>query len=82
VIDPADRLLLAEARHALSVPFRDPVRVGGVLVPRKLARQIERSLARLSVAERRFRRKAWTVLACALAGLWIALGAVVWMVAL
>jgi hypothetical protein len=55
VIDPADRLLLNEARHALSVPFRDPVRVGGVLVPRKLARQIERSLARLSVAERRER---------------------------
>jgi hypothetical protein len=33
-------------------------------------------------ADRRFRRKARTVLACALAGLWIALGAVVWMVAL
>ena len=54
-MDAADRLLLADVRHALSVPFRDPVRVGGVLIPRKLARQIERSLARLSVAERRER---------------------------
>jgi len=53
MIDPADRALLAEVRASLAVPFRDPVRVGGVLVPRKLARQIERSLARLSVAERR-----------------------------
>jgi hypothetical protein len=32
--------------------------------------------------DRRFRRKAWTVLACALAGFWIVLGAVVWMVVL
>lgn len=30
--------------------------------------------------DRRFRRKAWTVLACALVGFWIVLGAVVWMV--
>ena len=55
MIDPADRALLADVRHALSVPFRDPVRVGGVLIPRKLARQIERGFARLSVAERRER---------------------------
>ena len=30
--------------------------------------------------DRRFRRKAWTVLACALAAFWIVIGAVVWMV--
>lgn len=53
LLDPADRLLLNEVRHALAIPFRDPVRVGGVLVPRKLARQIERGFARLTVAERR-----------------------------
>lgn len=28
-MDPADRMLLNEVRHALAVPFRDPVRVGG-----------------------------------------------------
>jgi hypothetical protein len=53
VIDPADRLLLAEARHALSVPFRDPVRVGGVLIPRKLARRIESAVSRAILADRR-----------------------------
>lgn len=50
LLDPADRLLLADVRVALAVPFRDPVRVGGVLVPRKLARQIERGLVRLKFA--------------------------------
>jgi hypothetical protein len=53
MIDPADRALLAEVRHALSVPFRDPVRVGGVLVPRKLARRIESAVSRAILAERR-----------------------------
>jgi hypothetical protein len=53
MMDVADRQLLTEARHALSVPFRDPVRVGGVLIPRKLARTIERGLCKLQIAERR-----------------------------
>lgn len=53
LLDIADRALLTEARAALAVPFRDPVRVGGVLVPRKLARQIERGLSKLALAERR-----------------------------
>lgn len=53
MMDPADRLLLAGVQTALEVPFRDPVRVGGALVPRKLARQMERALLRLRTAERR-----------------------------
>jgi hypothetical protein len=52
LIDPADRLLLSSVQIALETPFRDPVRVAGQLMPRKLARQIERSLLRLRVLER------------------------------
>jgi hypothetical protein len=52
-LDPADRMLLASVRDALDVPFRDPVRVSGQLMPRRLARQIERSLSKLALAERR-----------------------------
>ena len=50
--DPADTALLASVRNALANPFRDPVRVSGQLMPRKLARQIERNLLRLRVMER------------------------------
>lgn len=57
-LDPADQALLAEVRRSLSVPYRDPVRVDGTLVPRKLARQIERALSRLSVAGRVARKAA------------------------
>jgi hypothetical protein len=53
LLDPADRMLLASVRQALAVPFRDPVRVSGQLMPRKLARTIERGLAKLQVLERR-----------------------------
>lgn len=53
-LDPADRDLLADIRRALANPLRDPVRIhgagGGVLVPRKLARAIERPLARMALA--------------------------------
>lgn len=52
-MDPADLALLADVQRALSSTFRDPVRVGGVLVPRKLARQIEAPLLRLRVTTRR-----------------------------
>lgn len=52
-MDPADQLLLAGVQTALETPFRDPVRVAGQLLPRRLARQIERNLLRLRVAERR-----------------------------
>lgn len=51
-LDPSDKALLADVRAALANPLRDPVRVGGVLVPRKLARAIERPLARLTVIDR------------------------------
>ena len=57
MIDPADRMLLASVQSALSDrPFADQVRVAGHLLPRKLARQIERNLLRLRVAERRAER--------------------------
>ncbi len=35
---------------------------------------------REELAATSYRRKAWTVLACALAAFWIVIGAVVWMV--
>lgn len=53
MMDLSDRMLLASVRGALAVPFRDPVRVSGQLMPRKLARQIERGLSKLQLAERR-----------------------------
>lgn len=53
VMNPDDRVLLAEVRRVTENPFRDPVRVGGVLVPRKLARHIERVLSRLDLMDRR-----------------------------
>lgn len=53
MMDLADKLLLAGVQTALEVPFRDPVRVGGGRMSRKLARQIERTLLKLRVAERR-----------------------------
>lgn len=53
MMDPADRQLLASVQTALETPFRDPVRVAGHLVPRRLARQIERGLLKLRAAERR-----------------------------
>lgn len=53
MLDIADRLMLASVTQALSNPFRDPVRVSGQLMPRRLARQIERHLLRLRVLERR-----------------------------
>lgn len=52
-MDPADHALLADLQTAPANPFRDKVRVGGVLIPRSLARQIERPLLRLRVMERR-----------------------------
>lgn len=52
MIDPADQMLLASVRQGLAVPFRDPVRVAGQLMPRRLARQIERNLLRLKIHER------------------------------
>ena len=57
-MDPADGMLLASVQTALENPFRDPVRVVGQLMPRSLARQIERNLLRLRVAERRSCRDA------------------------
>lgn len=56
LMDPADHALLAEVRAATADPLTDPVRVGGVLIPRRLARAIERPLARLAVMERRHSR--------------------------
>lgn len=53
LIDLADRMLLTSVQQGLEKPFSDPVRVAGQLIPRKLARQIERNLLRLRVAERR-----------------------------
>jgi len=53
LMDVADRALLNSVRQALAVPFRCPVRVSGQLMPRKLARTIERGLAKLQLAERR-----------------------------
>jgi hypothetical protein len=54
LLDIADRQLLTSARQALNAdPFRDPVRVAGVLLPRSLARTIERGLSKLAVVERR-----------------------------
>lgn len=54
LLDIADRALLASARQALNAsPFRDPVRVCGQLMPRRLARTIERGLSKLQIAERR-----------------------------
>jgi hypothetical protein len=53
MIDPADRMMLASVQVALETPFRDPVRVCGQLMPRKLARQIERNLLRLRTLDRR-----------------------------
>lgn len=52
MIDLADRMMLASVQTALEAPFRDPVRVAGQLMPRRLARQIERQLLRLRVLER------------------------------
>lgn len=45
--------MLADIQTALENPFRDPVRVAGHLMPRRLARQLEWQLLRLRVAERR-----------------------------
>lgn len=53
MMQPDDAALLADCRAALARPFRDPVRVGGGLIARRLARQIERNLARLVVLDRR-----------------------------
>lgn len=53
LMQPDDTALLADCRAALARPFRDPVRVGGGLISRRLARQIERNLARLAVIDRR-----------------------------
>jgi hypothetical protein len=53
MIDPADRMMLASVQVALETPFRDSVRVCGQLMPRKLARQIERNLLRLRARDRR-----------------------------
>ena len=55
MMDRADAEMLASAQAALTVPFRDPVRVSGQLMPRALARQIERQLLRLRLLERRSR---------------------------
>lgn len=53
MMQPDDLALLQDCRAALARPFRARVRVGGGLIPRKLARQIERNLARLAVLDRR-----------------------------
>lgn len=58
MMEPADHQLLAEVQAATVEPFRDPVRVGGVLVPRRLARHIERALLKLRTAEKRLVREA------------------------
>ena len=47
MMQPDDLALLESARTTLRVPFRDPVRVGGQLMSRRLARQIERGFSRL-----------------------------------
>lgn len=52
-MQPDDLALLESARTAPRVPFRDPVRVAGQLMPRRLARQIERGFSRLSVSSAR-----------------------------
>lgn len=50
--DPSDEALLAELLRATENPFRDPVRVFGTRIPRKLARHMERNLLRLRTAVR------------------------------
>jgi hypothetical protein len=53
LIDPADAALLAELLHATREPFRDPVRVQGVRIPRRLARHMERLILKVRAADRR-----------------------------
>jgi hypothetical protein len=47
MLDPADKALLAEVLTATAEPFVDPVCVQGAMIPRRLARHIERNLLRL-----------------------------------
>lgn len=54
--EPADHALLEELLRATADPWRDPVRVQGVRIPRHLARHMERMILRLRAAERRERR--------------------------
>lgn len=51
--DPADEALLDELLRATENPWRDPVRIYGTRVPRKLARHMERLILKVRAADRR-----------------------------